>query len=714
VKRSGDYWGGLTAMLVVLPSSVAYGVTAYSLLGPDYVGHGVRAGIIGAVALGLIASAIGGAQGVISAPSAPAGAVLAALIGGMLAVAEPAPSADRILALLMGIVVLAGMLQVTYGAVGGGKLIKYIPYPVVSGFMTAVGVLIVIGQLPRILGYTHGVDSSSVIIGAVTIATMIVAPKITRAVPATILALTAGVAAYFALALFRPALLHLDGNALVIGRIGGGSLLAGIGDQWAGLAGLGLSDIPSLIVPAVTLSVLLSIDALKTYVVVDSLTHERHDSRRALFGQGAANVVSACLRGMPGAATTGPTLVSIESGGRTQRAGILEGAFLLVVALVLGKWIAWLPVAALAGILIVIGIRMCDWDAVYLLRQRSTVLDFIVIAAVVVVAVASDLIVAAIVGVALSMLLFVREQIRGSVIRRRISGDKLASKQHRIPAERAVLDRLGAQIVVAEVQGSLFFGTTDQLYTELDADLKRCRYLILDLRRVQSLDYTAVHLFEQFAAMLAKRDGFLLFSRLPARRELREYFSQSGVVKPNHNVRKFETLDDALLWAEDRILAEAIPKSDAIGEPPLELKDFELASTLGANELAALASSAEVRSYAAGSVIFRMGEGSDELLLIRSGVVRITLPLSGDDYHTVASFGRGDFFGEMAFMDGAARSASAMATAPVDVYAISRARFDNAVESNPAVGLRFHSQMAHALAVRLRRANSELRALYEA
>ena len=264
---------------------------------------------------------------------------------------------------------------------------------------------------------------------------------------------------------------------------------------------------------------------------------------------------------------------------------------------------------------------MFDWGSFQLLRQKSTVLDFAVIATVVIVAVATNLIAAAGAGVGLAIVLFIREQIQGSVIRRKATGEQISSKQHRLPADQEVLKRHGAETSVCELQGSLFFGTTDQLFRELESDLKRCRYLILDLRRVRSVDFTAAHMLEQFEAMLAERKGFLIFSRLPANlpsgQNLEAYFEHVGVMHAKRNVRKFESLDDALQWVEDRILAEERP-GPAGEAAPLALAEFDLLREFEADQtLAILAACAVEKSYVAGGTIFKAGEAGDELFLIR-------------------------------------------------------------------------------------------------
>jgi SulP family sulfate permease len=718
-------------MLVALPSAIAFGIAVFGLLGPEYVAHGASAGIIGAAALGLIASSLGGAPRLVSAPCAPSAAVLAAFATEALALPRNPghpPDVARIVALIMLVAMLAGALQLAYGSLGAGKVIKYIPFPVVSGYMSGVAVLIFASQAPRCLGLwgDHvswgGVLSpalwkwDALLIGAATVAGILAGPRVTRAVPASIIGLAAGGLAYCACACLEPSLRILDRNPLVIGSIRpDGGLTGAVTAGWGGLRALRWADLRFVAIPALTLSVLLSIDSLKTCVVLDTFTRSRHDSNRVLVGQGAANLVCGLIGGMPGAGTMGPTLVNWESGGTTRYSGIAEGAFVVAAFLVLGRWMAWVPIPALAGLLVIVAIRMFDWGNFELLRQRSTLLDFAVVAAVVIVAVRFNLIAAAGAGLGLAIILFIREQIQGSVIRFKVTGDKLSSKQHRRPKEQAVLERCGWQTTICELQGSLFFGTTDQLLTELEGDLKRCRYLVLDWRRVRSADYTAAHMLELFEAILGERGGFVVFSRLPtalsAGQDLSRYFQQVGVMK--ENVRLFDSLDDALQWVEDRIISEEAPGCG--DEAPLALSEFDLTRRLLAPaELSMLEPFVHQLSLASGQTVFRAGDRADEMFLIRSGVVRIVLPLVGGSHHNLASFGRGSFFGEIAFLDGGARSADAVTTTPAELYVFPRARFDEMATAHPEVAAKVLAELARALSLRLRHSDAEIRAFYEA
>ena len=720
----GDIFGGLAGMLVAFPSAIAFGLISTAPLGAGYVGYGAMAGMVGAIALGLAAPILGGAPRLISSPCAPAAAMLAAFATNL---ANPPLSfqPSTIFTLLALIGLCAALLQLAYGFIKGGRFIKYIPYPVVAGYMSGVGMIILLSQLTKLFGLPDGSHKQDIFdialwhplaltVAAATIVFMLAGPRLIRAVPAPIVALLGGTATYFGLALYDPALLQLEGNHLVIGKMqseGLGAIVTVASARWHDIANFDFDILRQIFVPAFMLATLLSIDTLKTCVVVDTITRSRHDSNRELIGQGAGNLCAALMGGMAGSGTMGATLVNVNAGGQSRWSGILAGIFSLAAVVALGALIAWVPLATLAGILCVIGVRLIDWHSFHLLRQRSTVLDFAVIAIVTGTAIAFNLMVAAGVGVILAILLFVREQIKGSVVRRRSLGNQTFSKKQRLPEEHAVLEQKGEQTVVFELHGALFFGTTDQLLNELEPYMGKCRYLVLDLKRVSSIDFTGAHLLEQVAAQLNEHGAELLLANL--RNQFVAYVTETGMLKPDSNVRLFPQLDDALEWTEDRLL-EAEGYAHDAEAPPLGLGDLHLFATASADTLSDLENYVHGRSFAVGAKVFASGEEGDELFLIRRGSVRIELPLDDGTRYHITSFGQGDFFGEMSFLDRAPRSADAVAASNLELYSLSRADFDQAASNHPRMANLIATRLAHALAERLRQTNTELRALEEA
>ncbi len=723
--EAGDFWGGLAAMLVALPSAIAFGVTIYSPLGADYAAQGALAGILGVIALGIVAAAMGGTNRLITAPCAPAAAVGSAFaIDYMHNGGKP----ETALLLLMMLGLIGGALQVLFGTARLGQLIKYMPYPVVSGYLSGVGLIIIISQLPIFLGTPKGTGLvhaltlpglwkwQSIVVGAVTITIMLGATRVTRVVPAAILALLAGTLALQGLGMMDPALLRLENNPFIVGPLnasGGGDMLGLLTARFHAVGNIGWNEIQYLAGTALTLAVLLSIDTLKTCMVLDALTRSRHNSNRELIGQGLGNLASAVIGGMPGAGQMGATLVNMSSGGLTRLSGVIEGVLGLLAFILFGGLIARVPVAALAAILVVVGIRMIDRHSFQFLRQRSTILDFAVIAAVVAVALTVSLIAASGTGIVLAEFLFIREQVGGAVMRRKMACNETFSKRVRTREEMEILLAHGGQGVVAELQGSLFFGTANQLYIALEPDIKSRNYIILDLRRVQSVDVTAAHMLDQIKDMLAEHKGYLILSQLPKNlpsgQDMQQYFDQIGLVRKESPVRMFGELDEALEWVEDRILAAEFCE---VGEgKPLELGDYELFQGRKPDTMAALEQIIEKRSCKAGEKIFSLGDHGDEIYFIRSGEVRIVLPISETQRHHLGTFGRGAFFGEMAFLDGKARSADAQAFTDTELYVLSRKDFNLMVEQHKKLGLVFMEGLASVLATRLRYTNGELRAL---
>ena len=709
-KLVGDFWGGFAAMLVALPSAIAFGVTIYAAIGPAY-------------------PALGGTNRLITTPCAPAAAVLSAYA---IELVQHGVASPTIVLMLTAIGLISGIIQLLLGFMGIGSLIKYIPFPVVSGYLTGVGLIIIGSQIPKLLGVTGGTSWwkalispdlwqwQSLAVGAATAAVMILAPMVTRIVPAAILGLLAGVLTYFGLAVMDESLLVMEGNKLIIGPLGGSAsgLVEAITGRWNEIGDLQLRQIGNLMGTALTLAVLLSIDTLKTAVVLDALTRSRHDSNRELVAQGLGNVASACAGGMPGAGQMGATLVNMASGGQTRVSGVIEGVLALIAFLALGSFIAWIPVGALAGILIIVGFRMIDRHSLHLLGSPWTVLDFIVIVAVVAVAVGYSLIAASGVGIALAMFLFIREQLSSTVIRRKMDGGTRFSKRVRLRQDMAVLEKQGHQSVILELQGGLFFGTKDQLYTALEPELARRKYILLDMRRVQSVDVTAVHLLQQIRDSLIERDAFLVFSNLthtlPNGRNIAEFFDQMELTTMTEHVKVFGQLDDAVEWVEDQILGQGKGEGEAPELAALELEDLELFKGHKEETLIDLEAAMQRRTLVKDEKVYSFGDPGNELYLIRKGAVRITLPSTVEEGgHHALTYGRGDFFGGMAFLSQMTRLNDATAIEDTELYVLQREQFQVLREEHKRLACTLVEELAKVLAMRLRYADKELMAMQE-
>ena len=725
--QAGDFWGGFAAMLVALPASIAFGVTIYSAIGPTHAALGALAGIIGATVIGLVASTFGGTDRLISAPCAPAAAVLSAFAIGM--VHDGVPAGNIVLMLLM-LGILAGGFQVLFGFVGLGQLIKYIPYPVVSGYLTGVGLIIIGSQLSKFVGAPLGTpwhqslispamwDWRALVVGGATIAGILLGPQLTKRLPGMIVGVLAGVLAYFGLAMQDASLLELADNPLIIGPLGvsGEGYFASITERWHEIGDLRLSQVGALFGSALTLAVLLSIDTLKTCVVLDQMTRSRHNPNRELVAQGAANIASSSVGGIPGAGTMGATMINLSSGATTRASGLVEGVLALLSALLLSNFIAWIPISALAAGLIVVGLRMIDREPLRFVQSSATVFDFGVVVAVVVVALTVGLIAASGVGVALAIVLFLREQIGGTVVRHKFYVNQMSSNWHRPESETRILEQKGDQAVIFELQGSLFFGTTQQLYGLIEVELKTRNFIILDMKRVQSVDVTAAHLLNQLRDTLAEKGAMLLLSNvrenLPNGRNLREFLEQTGVTEKVDTVRLFPELDSAIEWVEDRILGE-VERATPEPEVSMLLAEMELFKGRKDDTLADLEARLTHRTCAAGEVVYSRGEPGDALYMIRRGSVKIFAPIGAGRTRHIATFGRGDFFGGLAFLDGRPRGNDAIAAAETEFFVLSLEQFNTLSEEHKRLAITLLSAIARTLALRLRHADTEIAMLHE-
>lgn len=720
---TGDFWGGISAMLVALPAAIAFGVTIYAVLGGHYAAYGAIAGILGVVAVGTIAAILGGTDRLISAPSAPAAAVLSAFA---LETMTHGVNPDTIFIMLMVVALLAGILQITFGAIGLGRLIKYMPFPVVSGYLSGIGLYIIASQAPKFLGMPSGTyfwDSlqnpflwqwQSVTVGTITILAMLFAHKLFRTIPAVIIALTVGISSYFAIGLIDPSLLQIT-SPFIIGKLSNGdgiNLLSALTQRIQNLTYLSFDDLSQLFFPALTLAALLSIDTLKTCIVLDSMTHSFHNPNKELIAQGSGNIVSALIGGMPGSGTMGPTMINFTSGASSRASGLIEGVMGIVAFLILGSLIAWIPIASLAGILIVIGFRMIDQHSVQLIKTRKTSLDFLIIVAVALTAVSVSLIVASGVGLILAIILYIAQQIGTSVVNRHADGLEIRSKLIRNRDETDLLLEKGSEFSVYELHGSLFFGTANQLYAMLQEDLKSKKYIIIDMKRVQTVDLTAAHILLQIKDMLHEKNGYLILSRLPHKLptgdDLESYFNQIGLLKHLSPIKLFDDLDDAIEWTENKIIQESMLEEKE--EELLQLRDFTLFKERKEETLAEIQSLVQSRSFKKGEVIYSQGDSRGEIFLIRRGLVRIMLPADNRKRVHLSTVGQNNFFGEFSFLEGSPHYTDAVAESDTDLYVISSETFALFSEHHKKASFHFMQSLATELAQRLRLTRSELSA----
>jgi SulP family sulfate permease len=481
----GDIYGGVTAGVVALPLALALGVAS---------GLGPIAGLYGAICVGFFASLFGGTKSQISGPTGPMVVVLAGLAASLSGRPE----------LIFTAIILAGLFQIAFGVMGLGTYIRLVPYPVVSGFMSGIGAIIIILQVGRLLGgdppggtvpallYIPTAISEirwqAVVIGLLSLGMVFTWPaRLGRILPGPLAALIV---------------------CTLVGLLLPGAPI--LGSIPTGLPELHLpvfeADALWLVVEAaLILAALGAIDSLLTSLVADNMTRTRHDSNRELIGQGVGNAVAGLVGGAAGAGATMRTVVNIRTGGRTPASGMLHSLLLLGVVLGLGPLAEQIPHAALAGILVKVGWDIIDWS--YLRNaHRGPRWDLGLMALVLGLTVFVDLITAVGAGVVLAALAYVRQVAEMQI-------EKITSLRFEPDSEEeaALLAQAGGRVSVFDFGGPLSFGAAAELGHRVRERVRKgTDAMVLDFGSVPFMDVSAARAVETITrdAIAAGKDIF--------------------------------------------------------------------------------------------------------------------------------------------------------------------------------------------------------------
>jgi SulP family sulfate permease len=541
----GDLFGGVTAAIIALPMALAFGVAS---------GAGAEAGLYGAVLVGLFAAVFGGTPTLISEPTGPMTVVFTAVIMTLMA-PDPVTGLppENGMAMAFTTVMLAGVFQILFGALKLGRYVTLMPYTVISGFMSGIGFILIIIQLPGLLGFTSppgGVMGSlqalpgfarelkmgELMLGASALAILFLMPKAwRRLMPPQLLALVAG-------------------TLISVWMLGEGGYRA-IGEIPSGLPSLQMPTFTTeqwrtIVIDALVLGMLGAIDALLTSVIADSLTRTQHNSDKELIGQGLGNLASGLFGGLPGAGATMGTVVNIQSGGRTALSGLTRALILAVVVFGASGLVEDIPKAVLAGIAIKVGIDIVDWGFLrraHRVSLRGTLIMYGVIAMTVFV----DLITAVGIGLFVANILTIRRladlQSEGvRVIGQLRDMDGLPCGEMR-PEERKILGDPDNGIRLLCLSGPLIFGAAQAL-TRQQTQLSDARSLVIDLTDVPHLGVTTSLALERTIREAAQRSCRVYLAGLGE--QPRERFERLGItalVPPSNWIpTRFDALQQAV------------------------------------------------------------------------------------------------------------------------------------------------------------------------
>ncbi len=700
---------GLSAACITLPFGLAAGVLVYTPLGANFLAQGTVAGLITVVIAGAVSALAASSSFIITSANASTGIIPAALAAYLMG--DPAFAANPawiVLAIALS-VLLGGLLQVAFGVLGIGRMIRFTPHSVIAGFISSVGLLTMLSSLrPLFAADAHAplwirIEHPDTVLFILLFGVAIfVSGKRWPKVPVHLTGLALASVVYYALRLAFPGLdLGPTIGALPI-TFPPPSPYAALAEPSARQALLSVA--PHLLLTSLTIGVVVSLQALLVFRVAQNLADLPPRPPRDLIGQGLGNCASALAGGFVAVAVSSPSSTAFRTGGRTRLAALAAAASIFVLAVLLGPVLARLPIAALSAVLLASGAQLLDPWALRLPRQllrkqtgverRHTAQSLIVVAAVVILSVFDSIIAGAIAGFVLSCLIFIVNMSR-PIVRRRYGGDEIFSKRTRSSEDSAILLRTARERAVLELQGVLFFGNAEDLSNLVAELLKESRMVLLDLRGISAIDVSGATILAAMATRARARGRSVLFSHVPA--DAHAALSKDGSLFPD--------LDSGLEWMEEASLREADPR------PPghvIALAELDVASELNGDELRVLAATLVTRDFAPGDVICREGGDADRMWVLTRGSVSVRLH-AGDRSRRIASIAAGATVGEMAMLEGIHRSATVTADGEVSAYELSREAFEAILRQHPTLGQKLLGYFAREMTRRLRLLHRDLR-----
>ena len=529
VPSRGDVFGGISAGIVALPLCLAFG--AISGLGPE-------AGLYGAIAAGILAAIFGGSKVLVTGPTNPMTLVAATVVA-----ANTPPGGTINLAVVMTAFLLGGALQVLLGVLRLGGFVRYVPYPVISGFMSGIGVIIIIQQLYPVVGAEAPSSNAVAILGSLsmlpgkilwpvallglaTFAIPQLLPRLTRKVPASLVALIVVTAVSVVLGVDAPRMSAIP----------------------AGLPPLVIPDLTFDQVPLVAsvtaqLALLGAIDTLLSALLADSLTKSHHDSNRELIGQGIGNIGAALVGGLPGAGANIRTIVNIEAGGKTRLSGVIHGLFLLAVLLGVSGLVSYIPNAVLAGILVGAGLGCIDFRGLSHIAKvpRS---DAAVLVIVLALTVFAGLIVAVAAGLVIASFVFMKKV--ADICERQTAISPLADEPW--ADEIDIPSDLRNRLLVKHVEGPLFFGFA-RGFLNIALSAAGGRLLVLRMDRVSLMDQSGAYALQDALVNLTSSGVRVVLVGLPV--------AQRDILEAIHVIPELVPTND--LFADFRTLKAALP-----------------------------------------------------------------------------------------------------------------------------------------------------------
>jgi len=712
---SSDFLAATISALVGIPESVAFGTLALAPLGAAFLPLGVLAGLITQIALTVPAIFIRGNRLMQVGPYSLAALLLANSIDS-LHHSFGVNGVNLTYAIIL-MVALAGLVQIAFALLRIGQSAKYIPYPIISGLLNGTALLIILTQLQKIcnLPNMHWQAIISKInyfaadsipfpkIGLVifTLIILILSERFIKKMPAALLGILLGSLFYAALHHLLPqadlgkTIGSIDFNTFNFAPLTNNNLLLSFWNS------LDLQIFPFLLVTAISLAILTSLQTLLAQVNTDNLTQERSSANRELFSIGLGNIFTGILGGIPGAGHIGRSVIVHHNGGFSKWNRPLTGMVTLFILVTTGFLFPYISDIVLSALLLKIAFHIFDSWIFKKIRSLASghkedrihflLIDIAVSLLVTFMMVAADVISALVAGLLAAVALFIL-QMRKKIIRRQFNGNKLRSNVERPEEELYLLRRHGHLIKILHLEGSLFFGTADTLFQSIASmDFDKTNFIILDFRNIHQIDSTGIHIVSQINSFTKARNCQLIFC---------EFERLHWDISTNSNFQYWPHLSDALAWCEDRILDQHL-HSNANIEIPFDA--LELFRDLKTDEKQKLQTFVSRKIFKAGSTIFRKGQSDETLYIIAKGKARVYIGRKEtSSMNTISVIYPGTIFGEMALIDAKPRSASVMCKTDLVCYALSRKNLEKIQQNSPEIAFKIYAVIARELSKRQR------------
>jgi len=650
-----DMMGAFAGSAVILPQSMGLGVVLFSMMGYE-ASTGALAGIIGAAILSFISGLAGATIGMLSAPNGPVTMLLAST---MLLLSQTGQSNEYMLLTLSAILVLTGVFQIIFSLLGGAELIKYIPYPVIVGQISAIGILMIKSQLSFIITPFSQLDdmllaSVPLFVSLFTILVIILSAKFLKKVPSVLFGFISGIAFYQLLNIFyADALL----SSWVVGAVPSVDNL-NFGFDFSALK---LLNFELIVTTALALMVLASTDCLVTAIVADSQTNLRNNSKKEIIAQGVSQIIIGFLGALGGGGTKGATLINLQSGGR-RWSGVLSGLFFILLILFFGFLGEYLPISVLAGVIIYVGFKMINFNLINWIIYSKSRVDGLIALSVFIITISFDLVSAVGMGIFISMLMYFRMQIKAPIIHAMRDGKHKHSLSVRSDDEKNLLQEHGAKIVMLELRGNIFFATADKLLELSEAYIKKDQILIFNFLRVQFIDISGLILILQIASRMKKSGGELILCHMHRELGIGKKINKAleKIDKQNSiKIRIFIDSDSSFEYAENRLLKSyGLTHND--GTSFIQLEANTLCRNMSQQSLFTIKELAQQHEIKKNELLFSQDSDADSLFILLQGSIEVRLYTSKDEYKRFAKYTSGTYFGEIAFINPGKRIATAI------------------------------------------------------